>query len=394
MQRGKVSGSTAGRKRSSKSLNELKEDGKKPKISTISSWLSPVTRSKVARSTITPESKAVSSVKKQTSPSINHSLTQSYIDVGQRDFGKHVNCKKCGLLYTAGEEEDEREHEKFCKRMTRGIAFFKWKTERVLKTFPGTLGRILEIRNDDPMSHVRKLLEIKKDHQVVGCINVSRITKAYLLEKSASKPDISKEKAIALADDSALTASTILKPAVVGVCQLWVHPLFRRQSIASRMVDVAREKSVYGMHVSKNLVAFAQPTRNGLQFAQKRKFSSCRLPTTSPSGLWHSALFCADVVEQLLTTQFHTYMKKVQEADCKAELRRLVAKGPPIWLEDKHAMPLPEGDTHIIQVWFARDNVERSAKLDGAVEDKAHELLWAELRQLIDAMEEDKVEVR
>ncbi|KAL7688526.1 hypothetical protein Plhal304r1_c019g0069271 [Plasmopara halstedii] len=115
---------------------------------------------------------------------------------------------------------------------------------------------------------------------------------------------------------------------------------------------------------------------------------------TSPSGLWHSALFCADVVEQLLTTQFHTYMKKVQEADCKAELRRLVAKGPPIWLEDKHAMPLPEGDTHIIQVWFARDNVERSAKLDGAVEDKAHELLWAELRQLIDAMEEDKVEVR
>ncbi|KAL7688527.1 putative acyl-CoA N-acyltransferase, N-acetyltransferase ESCO, zinc-finger [Plasmopara halstedii] len=293
MQRGKVSGSTAGRKRSSKSLNELKEDGKKPKISTISSWLSPVTRSKVARSTITPESKAVSSVKKQTSPSINHSLTQSYIDVGQRDFGKHVNCKKCGLLYTAGEEEDEREHEKFCKRMTRGIAFFKWKTERVLKTFPGTLGRILEIRNDDPMSHVRKLLEIKKvlddalgfveektflqrkhfvyvqDHQVVGCINVSRITKAYLLEKSASKPDISKEKAIALADDSALTASTILKPAVVGVCQLWVHPLFRRQSIASRMVDVAREKSVYGMHVSKNLVAFAQPTRNGLQFAQK-----------------------------------------------------------------------------------------------------------------------------
>jgi len=34
-------------------------------------------------------------------------------------------------------------------------------------------------------------------------------------------------------------------------------------------VDVVREKSIYGMHVAKNLVAFAQPTRNGLQFAQK-----------------------------------------------------------------------------------------------------------------------------
>ena len=30
-----------------------------------------------------------------------------------------------------------------------------------------------------------------------------------------------------------------------------------------------REKSIYGMHVAKNLIAFAQPTRNGLQFAKK-----------------------------------------------------------------------------------------------------------------------------
>lgn len=111
---------------------------------------------------------------------------------------------------------------------------------------------------------------------------------------------------------------------------------------------------------------------------------------TSPSGLWHPALFCADVVEQLLTTQFHTYMKKVQEADCKAELRRLVAKGPPIWLEDKHALPVPEEDSHIIQVWFAKKNVERSAKLDGALEGSARDLLWIELRQLLHAMDDDK----
>ncbi|KAG2519093.1 hypothetical protein BBO99_00007797 [Phytophthora kernoviae] len=115
---------------------------------------------------------------------------------------------------------------------------------------------------------------------------------------------------------------------------------------------------------------------------------------TSPSGSWHVALFCSDVVKQLLSTQFHTFMKKVQEADCKAELRRLVAKGPPIWLEDKHALPLPEGDTHICQVWFAKDNEERSAKLDGAVEGEARETLWKELQELLAAMEDDKEEVR
>lgn len=115
---------------------------------------------------------------------------------------------------------------------------------------------------------------------------------------------------------------------------------------------------------------------------------------TAPSGLWHPALFCSDVVEQLLGSQFHTYMKKVQEADCKAELRRLVAQGPPVWLNDKHALPIPEGDTHISRVWFAKDGEERSAKLDGALEGEARDKLWQELKQLLEAMEEDKEEVR
>lgn len=51
------------------------------------------------------------------------------------------------------------------------------------------------------------------------------------------------------------------------------------------------------------------------------------------------------------------------------------------------------GDTHIVQVWFAKDGQERSAKLDRALEE-AREKLWEELRQLMDAMEEDKEEVR
>ncbi|CAI5708609.1 unnamed protein product [Hyaloperonospora brassicae] len=115
---------------------------------------------------------------------------------------------------------------------------------------------------------------------------------------------------------------------------------------------------------------------------------------TFPSQSWHAASFCSDVVEQLLATQFHTFMKKVQETDCKAELRRLVARGPPVWIEDKHALPLPEGDTHITHVWFAKDGDERSAKLDGAVEGEARERLWHELKQLVAAMDKDDAQVR
>lgn len=115
---------------------------------------------------------------------------------------------------------------------------------------------------------------------------------------------------------------------------------------------------------------------------------------TAPSGKWYPALFAAEVVQQLVDTQFHSYLKKVQQPDCKAELRRLVTKGPPIWVEDKHAMPLQDGETHISNLWFAKEDDTKSAKLDGAVEGEEREQLWNELKQLLDAMEEDTDEVR
>ena len=43
-------------------------------------------------------------------------------------------------------------------------------------------------------------------------------------------------------------------------------------------------------------------------------------------------------------------------------------KGPPVWVSDQHGLTLPEGDTHVQQLWFMSDGQERSAKLAGALE--------------------------
>ncbi|KAF0758580.1 hypothetical protein AaE_003888 [Aphanomyces astaci] len=103
----------------------------------------------------------------------------------------------------------------------------------------------------------------------------------------------------------------------------------------------------------------------------------------------------AEVVTQLQEAQFPAFMKGVQEPDCKAELRRLLAKGPPIWVEDKYGFPLPDnGDTHVVALWFSSTNEEKSAKLHGAVEGDEREKLWSELKELLQAMEDDKEEVR
>ncbi|KAL7577598.1 hypothetical protein ACA910_015121 [Epithemia clementina (nom. ined.)] len=102
-----------------------------------------------------------------------------------------------------------------------------------------------------------------------------------------------------------------------------------------------------------------------------------------PSLKWKPCLYEKSIVEKLLSEQFTTFVERVKKTDCQAELRRLLAAGPPIWLEDKHALPLEEGDTHVVQLWFADENREISAKLQGALEGEERQKLWNELKQFI-----------
>lgn len=118
-----------------------------------------------------------------------------------------------------------------------------------------------------------------------------------------------------------------------------------------------------------------------------------------PSLVWKPAKIEQAVIEELLRTQFHVFKERVNQADCQAELMRLLATGPPIYVSDPYGLPLSEDanddtivgsrttddeDTHIVQLWFASDNQERSAKLDGAVEGEERDKLWQELKQFRD----------
>lgn len=98
---------------------------------------------------------------------------------------------------------------------------------------------------------------------------------------------------------------------------------------------------------------------------------------------WKPALYEQSVVQQLLETQFHDFVGRVKKTDCQAELRRLLSAGPPVYISDKHALPLEEDDTHVIKLWYASDDQERSAKLDGAVEGEERQKLWDELKRFI-----------
>ena len=98
---------------------------------------------------------------------------------------------------------------------------------------------------------------------------------------------------------------------------------------------------------------------------------------------WKPALYEQSIVQRLLDTQFHDFVKSVKDTDCQAELRRLLTAGPPVYISDKHALPLEDGDSHVVNLWYSSDNQERSAKLDGALEGEERQKLWEELNQFI-----------
>jgi hypothetical protein len=102
-----------------------------------------------------------------------------------------------------------------------------------------------------------------------------------------------------------------------------------------------------------------------------------------PSMTWKPAMFEQSVVQQLLDSQFHTFVERVKTTDCQAELKRLLDVGPPVHVSDKMGFPLEEGDTHVINLWYASDNQERSATLEGAVQGEERQALWEELKQFI-----------
>ena len=80
-------------------------------------------------------------------------------------------------------------------------------------------------------------------------------------------------------------------------------------------------------------------------------------------------------------------MEAVQKSDCVKEFTRLMRAGPPVFVSDKHALPLPAGATHVAKLWFMDGGVTETAKLDGAVEGEERQKLWNDMKSFIATVE-------
>ncbi|XP_015227251.1 PREDICTED: N-acetyltransferase ESCO2 isoform X1 [Cyprinodon variegatus] len=223
---------------------------------------------------------------------------QLIIDAGQKQFGA-TTCSSCGMVYSADNPEDNFQHTQFHQQFLDSIRYVGWKKERVVAEFWD--GKIILVLPDDPKYAVRKAEEVRRiadnelgfqqvtlsrptqaktflfintDRLVVGCLIAEPIRLAYrVLEQPDHKKDMTKDDF--MERHRAWCCSTTPEQALCGISRIWVFSLARRQGIATRMLDTVRSTFMFGSYLSKDEIAFSDPTPDGKLFATKY----CNTPT-------------------------------------------------------------------------------------------------------------------
>ncbi|XP_070842185.1 pneumococcal serine-rich repeat protein-like isoform X2 [Chaetodon trifascialis] len=216
--------------------------------------------------------------------------TQTIIDAGQKHFGA-VACGVCGMLYSAANPEDESQHLLFHNQFISAVKYVGWKKERILAEYPD--GKIILVLPDDPKYALKKVEEIREvvdndlgfqqvetkcpsqtktflfisnDKKVGGCLIAEHIQEGYRVIEEAV-PEGSEREKVMFERQRAWCCSTTPEPAICGISRIWVVSMMRRQGIASRMLECLRNNFVYGSYLSKDEIAFSDPTPDGKLFA-------------------------------------------------------------------------------------------------------------------------------
>jgi N-acetyltransferase len=238
---------------------------------------------------------------------------QWFLDFGQRNFGS-TRCEQCNMIYAPG-TDDDRLHRQFHAQRVKPTQFarlseqwtvverhvdgsrvyaFDWPIgNRVRGAAARSLDVIVENMNAAlgaarQEQHVaaavgepfgdrqrrRLFVFVDNERRALGCLMAERIDKAYRVASSSesSKTDedtheSSSSSSLAHVRIDADRSRTCA--ASIGIERIWVHVDFRRQSIATHLLDAARRGTRHARVVDTPLCAFSQPTADGQRLAER-----------------------------------------------------------------------------------------------------------------------------
>ena len=216
-------------------------------------------------------------------------LEQLYLDLGQRTFGRTVECPVCGLAYCEGEPSDEAAHRAHHRKFAAAGVHVRGALAeaRVVRDGVGDGdARIVAIHaTDGPDAH-RKLAEAKalmdtelgetppfstdlswraylwiegKGGRVGGWCVAEPIETAYCAVPPAEN--------VPRSDEGAFRHDGVPVEAMVGVSHIWVDGSRRRAGVGKALLDAVRSHFATGWTVPRERLAFSQPTSLGRRLA-------------------------------------------------------------------------------------------------------------------------------
>ena len=209
-------------------------------------------------------------------PLLLKSNEQYCLDFGQKNYDP-IRCETCGMLYTVGEETDEKQHAKYHAEFDNGV---KWqvKLERPKKYYDDGC-RVIDILRSDPkpiLDAVSKVLKMSytdmaAEEDITRLMTKNKAVKFYIFVNQSNNilGYICAEKiseAFVLLDFDASRMESDPVVANCGILFLWVHPMYRRQYIGSKLTDVARANITFSKIVSRSRVAVCDPTPLAIPF--------------------------------------------------------------------------------------------------------------------------------
>lgn len=216
---------------------------------------------------------------KVTKPKMTLKSNEQYaIDAGQKNFDG-VTCKTCHMVYTPGEISDEQHHAQYHDTFQNGVKFLGWKNERIVNVTAN--GRIIAVLASDKKNMLKKVddlfsvadLELGIRVPVKECLKDSSMFLIYVASNHKRVAGFLAAEAIheafKLVREEPMQISSTPSPASVGVARLWVHPHYRRQGIATALLDTLRCNFRFDREIDRRQVAFSDPTNEGRAFAQR-----------------------------------------------------------------------------------------------------------------------------
>lgn len=202
---------------------------------------------------------------------------QMLLDAGQKKFGYTI-CNECNIVYHMGDPGDELEHLNY-HNANHILRFKGWKNEHLVGDFQKN-GRIIRVLPHDSKIWLKKVKDlmdfVKRD---LGCYEIEyNITGAqvYLYIKNrtiagcavATVPREGGHRMLSTISGVAMCSEESY-PIKCGISHIWVAQNFRKQRIATALLDAVKRNFVYGYILADNDIAFTSPTEAGSAFAEK-----------------------------------------------------------------------------------------------------------------------------